>query len=108
MLSAEDNRLLTQCGPQTAMGDLVRRYWLPFLLARELEPDGAPLRVRLLGENLIAFRGTDGAVALVDDDDAIVDAGDSTGKICDGHHRRSVQVLPAAVPSSGVIQGRTA
>ena len=67
MLTAEENRALTQCGPHTPMGDLVRRYWLPFLLAIELEPDGPPLRVRLLGERLVAFRTSDGNAALVDE-----------------------------------------
>src|ERR1700733_8170430 len=49
------------------MGTLFRRYWLPALLSEELgEPDGAPVRVRLLGEDLVAFRDSSGAVGLVD------------------------------------------
>ncbi len=44
----------------------MRQYWLPALLTSELpEPDGPPLRVRLLGENLIAFRTTSGEVGLI-------------------------------------------
>lgn len=67
MLSHEDNALLTRVGPGTPMGDLLRQYWIPALISSELsEPDGAPLRVRLLGENLIAFRATSGLVGLVD------------------------------------------
>ena len=66
MLSAEENAFLTQTGPGTPMGDFVRRFWLPFLVADELVPDGPPLRVKLLGEQLIAFRATDGRVGLVD------------------------------------------
>ena len=63
MLSREDNELLTRVGPDTAMGATLRRYWLPALLARELpEPDGAPVRVRLLGEDLVAFRDTRGRI----------------------------------------------
>jgi phenylpropionate dioxygenase-like ring-hydroxylating dioxygenase large terminal subunit len=66
MLSREDNELLTRTGPGTRMGEVFRRYWLPALLSAELaEPDGAPVRVRLLGEDLIAFRDTTGAVGLV-------------------------------------------
>ncbi|HEX8968285.1 MAG TPA: Rieske 2Fe-2S domain-containing protein [Chloroflexota bacterium] len=66
MLSREDNELLTQTGPETPMGKLARRYWLPALLSEELpEPDGAPLRVKLMGEPLVAFRRTDGQVGLV-------------------------------------------
>src|SRR6476619_3041139 len=49
------------------MGALLRRYWQPACLSSELsEPDGAPLRVRLLGEDLIAFRDTEGRIGLVD------------------------------------------
>ena len=49
------------------MGRLMRRYWQPALLSSEvLEPDGAPVRVRLLGEDLLAFRDTSGNVGLID------------------------------------------
>ena len=68
MLSRDDNELLTRVGPGTAMGATMRRYWIPALLARELpEPDVAPVRVRLLGEDLIAFRDTRGRVGLLDE-----------------------------------------
>src|SRR5437879_11114902 len=68
MLSATDNELLTRTGPGTAMGEYFRRYWLPVALSRELpEPDGAPIRVRLLGEDLVAFRDTQGRVGLLDE-----------------------------------------
>jgi len=67
MLSKAQNEMLTRTGPGTAMGDLFRRFWIPALLSRELpERDGPPMRVRLLGENLIAFRDTEGRVGLVD------------------------------------------
>jgi phenylpropionate dioxygenase-like ring-hydroxylating dioxygenase large terminal subunit len=67
MLSAEDNATLTRTGPGTAMGTLFRRFWMPVLLSRELpEPDGPPLRVTLLGEDLVAFRDTEGRVGLLD------------------------------------------
>ena len=66
MLSREDNELLCRVGPGTPMGNLMRQYWVPAALSSELpEPDGAPLRVRLLGENLIAFRTGSGAVGLI-------------------------------------------
>jgi phthalate 4,5-dioxygenase oxygenase subunit len=66
MLSREDNELLCRIGRGTAMGALLRQYWIPALMATELpEPDGAPVRVRLLGENLIAFRMTSGKVGLI-------------------------------------------
>src|SRR5690349_15101393 len=48
------------------MGDLLRQYWLPALVSEELpDPDGAPLRVRLLGEDLVAFRDSNGSVGLI-------------------------------------------
>ena len=66
MLSREDNELLCRVGPGTPTGDLVRQYWMPALLSSELpEADGAPVRVRLLGENLVAFRMTSGRVGLI-------------------------------------------
>jgi phthalate 4,5-dioxygenase oxygenase subunit len=67
MLKPQDNDRITRVGPGTPMGNLLRRYWQPALLAEELaEPDGPPVRVRLLGEDLIAFRDSSGAVGLVD------------------------------------------
>jgi phenylpropionate dioxygenase-like ring-hydroxylating dioxygenase large terminal subunit len=67
MLSPEINRLLTEVSPGTGMGNALRRYWLPALLSSEVaEPDGAPVRVRMLGEDLVAFRDTTGVVGLVD------------------------------------------
>jgi phthalate 4,5-dioxygenase len=66
MLTREDNDLLTLTGPGTPMGELFRRYWIPFLLASELpEPDCAPVRVTLLNETLVAFRTTTGEVGLI-------------------------------------------
>src|SRR3954451_21128033 len=65
MLSAEDNEILCRVGPGTAMGNLLREYWMPVLFARELEVDGPPRRMKLLGEDLIAFRDSDGSIGLV-------------------------------------------
>jgi phthalate 4,5-dioxygenase len=66
MLTREENELITRIGAGTAMGDTMRRYWLPALLARELPgPDCPPVRVKLLGEDLIAFRDTEGRVGLL-------------------------------------------
>jgi phthalate 4,5-dioxygenase len=67
MLPKEENELLQRVGPGTAMGEVFRRFWLPALLAEELPgPDCTPVRVRLLGEDLIAFRDSDGRVGVVD------------------------------------------
>lgn len=68
MLRTEINELLTQTGPGTKMGALFRRYWMPALLAEELsENDGAPVRVKILSERLLAFRDTKGRYGLVDE-----------------------------------------
>src|SRR5215471_7132039 len=65
MLSRELNERIVRVGPGTPMGAALRAYWLPVALTEEVEADGAPLRVRLLGEDLIAFRDTDGRVGLL-------------------------------------------
>ncbi|HEX3866663.1 MAG TPA: Rieske 2Fe-2S domain-containing protein, partial [Gemmatimonadaceae bacterium] len=65
MLSAEDNELITRVGRWTPMGSLLRRYWMPFLLSADVRSDGPPERAQLLGENLLAFRDTNGAIGLV-------------------------------------------
>jgi len=68
MLSREDNETLVRVGPGTAMGELMRRYWVPALLTSELqEPDGTPVRLRLLGEDLVAFRDSEGRVGVLDE-----------------------------------------
>ncbi len=66
MLTHEENELMCRVGPGTPMGEFIREYWIPAFLTSELpEPDGAPLRARLLGENLIAFHTTSGKYGLM-------------------------------------------
>jgi phthalate 4,5-dioxygenase len=66
MLTKEENELLCRVGPGTPMGEVFRRYWLPAIRSIDLpEPDCAPMRVRLLGEDLVAFRDTSGRVGLL-------------------------------------------
>src|SRR5207244_3234531 len=66
MLSKEDNELLSQTAAGTPMGNLIRRYWIPALLCEEIPaPDCPPARVRLLGEELVAFRDTQGRIGLI-------------------------------------------
>ena len=68
MLSKEDNELLTQTGPSTPMGKLIRRYWIPALLSEEIpKADCPPVRVRLLGEDLVAFRDSQSRIGLLDE-----------------------------------------
>jgi phthalate 4,5-dioxygenase len=68
MLSVEDNEALVRVGPGTVMGNMIRRYWVPALLSSEMpEPDGTPIRIRLLGEDLVAFRDSSGKVGLLEE-----------------------------------------
>ena len=67
MLSQEDNALLTRVGPGTPMGRMMREYWIPVLRSARLEADGKPERVRLLGEDFVAFRATDGRIGFIDE-----------------------------------------
>src|SRR3954471_602834 len=65
MLSAEKNRILTQVGPGTPMGDYLRRYWMPIGGASEL--DANPIKaIRLLGEDRVLYRGRGGRYGLID------------------------------------------
>src|SRR6266700_2751296 len=66
MLSTEDNEYLCRIGPGTPMGNLMRQYWMPAVRTDELpSPDCPPVRIRLLGENLIAYRATSGNIGLI-------------------------------------------
>jgi phthalate 4,5-dioxygenase len=66
MLSRAENELLTRVGPGTGMGELLRRFWQPFALSTELPtPDSDPIRARVLGEDLVAFRDSNGQVGLL-------------------------------------------
>jgi phenylpropionate dioxygenase-like ring-hydroxylating dioxygenase large terminal subunit len=66
MLSQQDNEDLCRIGPGTLMGKMFREYWLPVMKSDELpQPDCPPVRIKLLGEELIAFRATSGAVGLI-------------------------------------------
>ena len=67
MLTEADNELLTRTGPGTPMGEFFRRFWQPIALAEELPaPDCPPIRVRVLGEEFVAFRDTLGRVGLIE------------------------------------------
>ena len=68
MLSHADNEVLTRTDSGTLMGEAMRRYWLPALLSGEIpEPDCPPVRVKLLGESLVAFRDTSGQIGLLNE-----------------------------------------
>ena len=66
MLSAEMNTFMTRTGAGAPMGELIRRFWFPAFFSVDLpEPDCAPIRMRLLGEDLVAYRDSTGQVGLV-------------------------------------------
>ena len=65
MLTKEDNELITRTGPGTPCGDFMRRYWHPIALADELEPDGPPVPIRILGEDLVLYRDKQGNLGLL-------------------------------------------
>ncbi len=67
MLTAAENELITRTGAATPGGAFLRRFWYPVLTSDDLVAGGAPQRVRLLGEDLVAFRGADGRVGLLDE-----------------------------------------
>src|SRR3954467_15905038 len=57
MLTKDQNELLCRVERDAPMGGIMRRHWLPVCLSEEVaEPDGAPVRSRLLGEDLVVFR----------------------------------------------------
>src|SRR5438067_59721 len=65
MLTKEQNDLLTQTGPGTPGGELIRRYWQPIALAKDLALGGAPIPVRILSEDLVLFRDDGGQLGLL-------------------------------------------
>jgi phthalate 4,5-dioxygenase len=66
MLNTTDNELLCRTNPGTPMGELFRRFWLPALLQEELpQPDCPPVRHRILGEDLVAFRDSQGRIGFL-------------------------------------------
>ena len=68
MLRPEHNKFITETGPGTPMGDLFRRYWIPVMHAHEL-PDNEcpPVRIKILCERLLAWRDSQGRLALMDE-----------------------------------------
>src|SRR3982075_3438438 len=66
MLKQAENELITRVGPGTPMGNFMREYWVPAMLSSEAPtPDSEPVRILLLGEQLIGFRDSRGKVGLL-------------------------------------------
>ena len=66
MTNKRESEVLTRVGPGTKLGELMRQFWIPAAMSSELVADGDPVRLVLLGENLIAFRDTSGRVGIMD------------------------------------------
>jgi len=68
MMTSEENELLCRVEGPAPMGQLMRRHWTPVCLIEEVsEPDGAPIRAKVFGEDLVVFRDTDGRVGVMDE-----------------------------------------
>ena len=68
MLTKEENDLLCRVEGDAPMGQLMRRHWIPVALVEEVaEPDGTPVKARILGEDLVVFRDSDGRVGVMDE-----------------------------------------
>ncbi len=67
MLTTEENERLAHVGPGTPAGELMRRYWFPIALARDLTEEQPTKFVRLLGEDLVLFKDKSGGVGLLAD-----------------------------------------
>jgi phthalate 4,5-dioxygenase oxygenase subunit len=109
MLSKKDNDILCRVGPGTPMGNLMRQYWIPAFVSSELEGDGWPRRIRLLGEDLIAFRDTQGRVGVIDENcphrgSSMIFARNEEGGVRCAYHGWKFDCTGACVdmPSEGV------
>lgn len=68
MITHEENELLCRVENGAPMGQLMRQHWVPICLSEEVaEPDGDPVAARVLGENLVVFRDSDGRVGVLDE-----------------------------------------
>jgi phthalate 4,5-dioxygenase len=63
--SREENELMTRTGPGTPAGELLRRYWQPVALSEELPEGGAPVPLKIMGEELVLFRDDSGEPGLL-------------------------------------------
>ncbi|HEY1504817.1 MAG TPA: Rieske 2Fe-2S domain-containing protein, partial [Stellaceae bacterium] len=63
-MKKSENELLTQIGPGTPAGNMLRRYWWPVVLAEHLGKE--PMVIKLLGEEFVLFRAGNGKLGLLD------------------------------------------
>ena len=94
MLTYDENQLLCRVEGDAPMGQMMRRHWVPALLSEQLNgPDCDPVRVRLFGEDLVAFRDTDGRIGML---------GESA---LTGKHRCSLAVTRSAACAACTMAG---
>ena len=75
MITREENDLLCLVEGDTAMGGIMRNHWMPACMSEEVAaPDGKPARVRLLGEDMVVFRDTEGRLGAIDEYCSLSDA----------------------------------
>ena len=68
MVTREENELLCRVTGDAPMGKMLRQhYWLPAVLSVRVRKGEAPVRVKLFGQNFVAFRGADGKVGFLDE-----------------------------------------
>ena len=68
MVTREENELLCRVAGDAPMGRMLRQhYWLPAILSMRVRKGGAPVRVKLFGQNFVAFRGGNGQVGFLDE-----------------------------------------
>ena len=68
MLTRADNELVTRVCGDAPLGQMLRKhFWIPAMISQKLVADGPPVRSRLLGEDYVAFRATDGRVGFFDE-----------------------------------------
>jgi nitrite reductase/ring-hydroxylating ferredoxin subunit len=65
-MQSNESADLTRVGPGTVMGDFMRQFWMPAAMSSEVMKDAEPLRLKILGEKLIAFRDSNGEVGILD------------------------------------------
>jgi phthalate 4,5-dioxygenase oxygenase subunit len=68
MMTQEENDLLCRVEGDAPMGQIMRRHWIAACLSEEVaEADGKPIKVRLLGEDLVVFRDSKGRIGVLDE-----------------------------------------
>ena len=100
---ATDGHDLTRVGPGTVMGETMRQYWIPAAASSELKVDGDPMRLMLLGEQLIAFRDSSGRVGVLHGARSSILA-DEDGQVADAHSISAGLDYPGVGPEHAFLR----